>query len=99
MRASTAFGDLMNSSTSSRATSSGICTGGDFLKYDDGAISAPFRPWSSPSFAQRTASMTMPAELGESHTSSFISRLSGTSPNVVPSMRMWHHLRSFNHGT
>ena len=66
--------------------------------HDDGAISAPFSPWSSPSFAQRTASITMPAELGESHTSSFISRLSGTSPNVVPSIRMWHHLRSLSHG-
>ena len=38
-------------------------------------------------------------EFGESQTSSFISRFSGTPPNVVPSMRMWHHLRSFSHGT
>ena len=96
---STALGFLMYCSTRSRAVSSGICTGGDFLKYADGAMSAPFSPWSRPSLAQRTASMTMPAELGESQTSSFISRFSGTSPNVVPSMRIWHHLRSFSHGT
>ena len=34
----------MNSSTMMRAWSSGICTGGDFLKYDDGAMSAPLSP-------------------------------------------------------
>ena len=45
------------------------------------------------------ASMTTPAELGLSHTSSFSSTFSGTSPKVVPSMRMWHHLRSANQGT
>ena len=56
-------------------------------------------PWSSASLAQRTASITTPAEFGESQTSSFSSTFSGTSPKVVPSMRMWHHLRSFSHGT
>ena len=43
--------------------------------------------------------MTMPAEFGESHTSSFISTVSGTSPNAWPSTRMWAHLRSVSHGT
>ncbi len=45
-------------------------------------------PRSNASFAQRMASMTTPAEFGESHTSSFTSQFSGTFPNVVPSMRM-----------
>lgn len=43
--------------------------------------------------------MMTPAELGESHTSSFSSTLSGTSPNDVPSTRMYAHLRSDSHGT
>ena len=43
--------------------------------------------------------MTIPAELGESHTSSLSSALSGTSPNASPSSRMWAHLRSVSHGT
>ena len=42
---------------------------------------------------------TMPAELGESQTSSLASRFSGTPPNASPSMRMWAHLRSVSHGT
>ena len=37
--------------------------------------------------------MMTPALLGLSQTSSLSSALSGTSPNVVPSIRMWHHLR------
>ena len=45
-------------------------------------------PRSSASLAQRTASMTTPAEFGESQTSSFSSTLSGTPPNVVPSIRI-----------
>ncbi len=32
--------------------------------------------------------MTMPAEFGESQTSSFSSTLSGTSPKLEPSIRM-----------
>ena len=56
-------------------------------------------PWSIASLAQRTASMTTPAEFGESHTSSFSSTFSGTSPNAVPSRRMCAHLRSVSHGT
>ena len=48
---------------------------------------------------ERTASMTIPAEFGESHTSSLSSQLSGTSPNAEPSMRMYAHLRSESHGT
>ena len=56
-------------------------------------------PRSSAIFAQRTASITTPAELGESHTSSFTSALMGTLPKPVPSMRMWQNLRSASHGT
>ena len=56
-------------------------------------------PWFSASLQQRTASMTMPAEFGESQTSSFISRFSGTSPKAWPSTRMCAHLRSVSHGT
>ena len=43
--------------------------------------------------------MITPALFGLSQTSSLSSALSGTSPKVVPSMRMWHHLRSLSHGT
>ena len=56
-------------------------------------------PWLSASLQQRTASMTMPAEFGESQTSSFISTFSGTSPKAWPSTRMCAHLRSVSHGT
>ena len=89
----------MNFSVSSRATESGTCTGGDFIRYELGASSGPPMPLLSASLQQRTASMTMPAELGESHTSSFISTLSGTSPKAWPSTRMCAHLRSVSHGT
>ena len=51
------------------------------MKYAEGAGNGPDKPRSNASFAQRTASITTPAEFGESHTSSFISSLSGTSPN------------------
>ncbi len=51
-------------------------------------MSGPLMPWSIASFTQRTASITTPAEFGESQTSSFSSQLSGTFPKVVPSMRM-----------
>ena len=64
-----------------------------------GPSSAPATPVFRASFASRTASMTMPAELGESHTSSFNSTLSGTSPKDEPSIRMYAHLRSVSHGT
>ena len=50
-------------------------------------------------FAALIASMTMPAELGESQTSSLYSRLSGTSPKFRPSRRMNAHLRSSSHAT
>src|SRR5207248_625560 len=89
----------MNRSVSSRATGSGTCAGGDFIRYEDGPSSAPPTPWLSASLQQRTASITIPAEFGESHTSSFSSTLSGTSPNAWPSTRMWAHLRSVSHGT
>ena len=44
-------------------------------------MSGPATPRSMASFAQRIASITMPAEFGESHTSSFSSMDMGTSPN------------------
>ena len=40
-----------------------------------------------------------PAELGESHTSSFISIVNGTSPKFRPSRRIIAHFRSWSHGT
>src|SRR3712207_8287136 len=43
------------------------------------------------------SSMTMPAEFGESQTSSFTSRFSGTPPKVVPSSRICAHFRSVSH--
>ena len=89
----------MKRSVFSRASSSRICFGGDFIRYELGASSAPATPLFSASLASRTASMTMPAEFGESQTSSFSSMFSGTSPNDVPSMRMYAHLRSVSHGT
>ena len=60
-------------------------------------MSAPPIPPSA-NLAQRTASMTTPAEFGESHTSSFSSQL-GTFPNVVASIRMLQFLRSPSQGT
>ena len=89
----------MKASTPSRAFSSWCCTGGDFMRYADGNSSAPPMPWSRASLARRTASMTMPAEFGESHTSSLSSATSGTSPKERPSRRMYAHLRSVSHGT
>ncbi len=74
-------------STASRATSSLYCTGGDFMNYDDGDSTGPPIPRSSAILAARTASMMMPAEFGESHTSSLYSRFSGVSPNERPSRR------------
>ena len=41
----------------------------------------------------------MPAEFGESHTSSLYSRFRGTSPNARPSRRTYAHLRSSSHAT
>ena len=78
----------MNFSTASRASWSAYCTGGDFMKYDDADRIGPPMPRSSAIFAARTASMMMPAEFGESQTSSLSSALSGTSPNDLPSRRM-----------
>ena len=89
----------MNSSTMSRATGSGCCSGGDFIRYAEAPVIGPPRPWFSASLQQRTASMTMPAEFGESQTSSFASSVSGTSPKASPSIRMCAHLRSVSHGT
>ena len=40
------------------------------------------------SLAQRIASITTPAEFGESQTSSFSSQFNGRLPKPVPSMRM-----------
>ena len=66
---------------------SSIWTGGDFMRYADAGMIGPPMPRSSAIFAARTASMMMPAELGESQTSSLYSRFSGTSPNARPSSR------------
>ena len=90
---------LMKASTSSRASSSRCWTGGDFIRYADGHSSGPEMPLSSASLIRRTASITMPAELGESHTSSLTSAVRGTSPKARPSRRMYAHLRSVSHGT
>jgi hypothetical protein len=89
----------MNRSTASWASSSAICFGGDFMRYALGPSSAPEIPLLSASFASLTASMTIPAEFGESHTSSLSSRLRGTSPKAEPSMRMYAHFRSVSQGT
>src|SRR3954468_18398196 len=89
----------MNSSVSSRACESGTCTGGDFMRYEDGPVRVPPTPLLSASLQQRTASVTIPAEFGESHTSSLSSTFRGTSPNAWPSTRMCAHLRSVSHGT
>lgn len=62
-------------------------------------IFIPPTPRSSASLAHRTASITTPAELGLSQTSSFSSMDSGTSPKVVPSRRMCAHFRSVSQGT
>src|SRR5436190_10978802 len=78
----------MNSSVSSYASSSTICCGRDFMRYELGPTSAPRTLGLRPSFASRTASITIPAEFGESQTSSLSSTLSGTSPNDEPSIRM-----------
>ncbi len=56
-------------------------------------------PLLSASLISRTASMTTPAEFGESQTSSFSSTLSGTSPKALPSRRMCAHLRSVSQAT
>ena len=69
------------------------------MKYALGPISGPATPRSSASFAHRSASITMPAEFGLSHTSSLSSTLSGTSPKAWPSSRICAHLRSSSHGT
>ena len=77
----------MNASSSARPWSSGICTGGDFMRYVDAERIGPPMPRSRAILAARTASMMMPALFGESQTSSLYSRFSGTSPNARPSSR------------
>src|SRR5262245_46244210 len=59
----------MKASTEARPSSSGRCTGGDFIRYDDAESSGPPMPRSLAIFAARMASMMMPAEFGESQTS------------------------------
>src|SRR4051812_22810217 len=58
----------MNASSLARAMSSAYCSGGDFMKYDAADSSGPPMPRSRAIFAQRSASMMTPAELGESQT-------------------------------
>jgi hypothetical protein len=50
---------------------------------------APPTPRSMASLAQRTASITTPAEFGESQTSSFSSALSGIDPQSVDHVGLW----------
>ena len=57
------------------------------MKYVAAERIGPPTPRSLAILAQRIASMMMPAELGESHTSSLYSRLKGTSPKAEPSRR------------
>src|SRR5690242_6561779 len=64
---------VMNSSTMRRACSSVYWTAGDFMKYAEGPSSSPPTPASFDSLAQRSASITTPAEFGESQTSNFSS--------------------------
>ena len=66
LRAGSAVGQAsprMNSSTRSWAAESRYCSGGDFMKYDDGPSSGPPMPRSSAIFAARTASMMMPGRV------------------------------------
>src|SRR4029079_16828112 len=58
----------MKASTRRRPSSSGSCTGGLFIRYDDAEMIGPPRPRSLAIFAARSASMMMPAEFGESQT-------------------------------
>ena len=53
------------------------------MKYADGPSSGPPMPRSRATLQQRTASMITPAELGESHTSSLSSTLSGHVAEVA----------------
>ena len=69
------------------------------MKYDDAERIGPPMPRSLAIFAARMASMMMPAEFGESHTSSLYSSESGTSPKLRPSRRTNAHLRSSSHAT
>src|SRR5690606_5585394 len=89
----------MNCSTFARHTSSEYCSGGDFMKYDDADRIGPPMPRSLAIFAARMASMMIPAEFGESQTSSLYSRLTGASPKFRPSRRMNAHLRSSSQAT
>ena len=94
-----ATGRRMNSSATRCATSSVYCAGGDFISQELGPKSEPLMPLSRASLQNRTASITMPALLGLSWTSSLSSMLRGTSPNDFPSRRMNAHLRSLSQGT
>src|SRR5699024_3007144 len=89
----------MNRSTASCASESRYCSGGDFMKYDDADSTGPPMPRSLAIFAARSESMMMPAEFGESHTSSLYSMLMGASPKALPSSRTYAHLRSSSHCT
>ena len=69
------------------------------MKYADAGSTAPANPLSIAIFAERIASIATPAELGLSSTSSFNSTFNGTSPQDVPSSRIYAHFRSSNHAT
>src|SRR5688500_4227893 len=59
---------LMNFSVASWASGSGSCSGGDFIRYALGPVRVPAIPWFRANLQRRTASITMPAEFGESQT-------------------------------
>ena len=89
----------MKSSTFWRASESLNCLGGDFMKNELGASSGPPWPRSRASLIQRMASMTIPAELGESSTDKRTSIFIGTSPKWRLSIRMKATLLSLSQGT
>ena len=71
---------FINFSVSLLASLSVYCRGGVFMKYDEGSSRAPERPLSRASLQHLIASMTTPAEFGESSTDNLQSRNIGTSP-------------------
>ena len=69
------------------------------MKYADALSTVPDIPLSLAILAHLIASTATPAEFGLSSTSSLISTFNGRSPNDVPSILMYAHFLSSNHGT
>lgn len=74
----------MNSSTACLATESGTWIGGCLKAYEDMLSRAPPILRSSAILTARIKSITTPALLGESSTSSFAVMVNGLSPNFLP---------------